>query len=454
MADDALATPESAASSLMEEARQCLLAGKPQAALPLLRRHLALDPEDRKARRALAATLCRAGTPEAALAEYARLLAADPEDVSALLGKAHALYRTGDRAGALDAFRRIISIDPLAWKAWGSIADITPDEDERVHAVEGAADALTVLCTQDPAGPRRLAAAAGAWMDARQPGRAVRLLGRLNAPCLSDPGLLRHLARGHYHKGDFAGAFRLALRLLTMTQGEPAHRAAPGAFQPARAISVLIELREILAAAGVRSFLTAGTLLGSYRCGGPLPHDRDIDIGILRDGNGGPDIAGILRSRKDILLPRISRPGDRYFGITHRGIAADIFLYDRFEGHLQCGFSHLPGDIAWRFSPFSLTETDYGGQRWTIPDAPERYLAETYGPGWQIPDTGFASAVSSPALWQADPHARAFYAAIRAARALAAGDIPKAESLASQSPVPFSLPQVAATATPVAPEQG
>lgn len=454
MADADLATPESAASSLMEEARQCLLAGKPQAALPLLRRHLASEPRDRKARLALAAALCRTGAPEAAITEFGQLLKDAPEDAGALFGMAHALYGAGDRAGALDAFRRIVISDVLAWKAWGSIADITPEEDERVHAIEGAADALAILCAEAPATPRRLAAAAEAWLDARQPGRAARLLGCAGAAGPGEPGLIRRLARAHYHKGDFAGAFRQALRLLEMAPDRPAPREVPRAFQPAQAVSVLTELQIILAAAGVRSFLTAGTLLGFHRSGGPLAHDRDVDIGILRSPDGSPDIAGILRAHPSILLPRISRPGDRYFGVTCRGIAADIFLYDRSGDHLYCGFSHLPGDIAWRFSSFALTEADYGGQRWTIPAAPERYLSETYGPGWQTPDTSFASAVSSPALWRADPHARAFYAAIRAARALAAGDIPKAESLAAQSPVPFSIPQAAATAADVAPEQG
>ncbi len=246
----------------------------------------------------------------------------------------------------------------------------------------------------------------------------------------------RRLARTLYHQGRFREAFAQACFLFANTVDPAPAAKVPSALVSDTAVRVLSDILGILASSGVTAFLAAGTLLGFHRDGGPLAHDRDIDIGVLRDPHGGPDIAAILRACPGILLPRIARPGDRYFGLQHKGVAIDIFVHDQTDGHLACGFSDLNGDIEWRFSRFGPARADYGGQRWTIPENPERYLAETYGPGWRVPDTGFASAVSSPALFQTDIYARAYYAVMRARTARLGRNAEKANALLRQSPLP------------------
>lgn len=39
-----------------------------------------------------------------------------------------------------------------------------------------------------------------------------------------------------------------------------------------------------------------------------------------------------------------------------------------------------------------------------MPTNAERYLEETYGLDWRKPDKGFASVISSPALYDVDPY--------------------------------------------------
>lgn len=428
---------------VLRRARALLGARDLPPAITLLEHLLSGDPGNMEARLLLGAALYRRGAAHAALEEFGAALRDAPASPQALCGRGLALHALGRRAEALDAFRQGVICEPLAWRAWQSIADITPDEDERLHAIEGAADALTILCARRRASPMLIAAAASALIAARETARAVRFLEARGARQGGAPILARGLARALCHKGDFEAAFRLAVRILDMPAALPGPEPAAARFEPSRALAVLTEIRAILAAAGLESFLAAGTLLGFHRAGGPLAHDRDIDLGILRTPGQGPDIASVLRAHPDIVLARINRPGDRYFPLCHRGVAVDIFLYDASGGSARCGLSHVPGDIQWRFTPFDLALRTYGGQAWSVPDPPERYLAETYGAGWQVPDTGFASAVSSPALFETSVHARAFYAAMRARRALEAGDRDRAISLARQSPVPFQLPAAA-----------
>lgn len=414
--------------------------GDLEAACTGLTEILLADPAHTPARYALGAACLKRGDAAGALVQFETLRRNVPGHAGAAYGRALALFALGARQEAVEAFRALTRHEVLAPKAWASIADITLCEAERGRAVQAAADTLVARCGPH-ASPGARRAAAAALIAARRPAEACALLARLTGPvsgaCLPD----RLRARALYHQGQFEAAFREACLLLAVA----APRRRPPDFDAGHAAGVLTELLSLLTAAGARAFVAAGTLLGLRRAGAPLCHDRDIDIGVLSAPGAGPDIAGLLRRHGRILISRIARPADRYIALTCKGVSADIFLYDRGGPHLTCGFSNLAGDIQWRYRAFRIASADYGGRIWPVPDDPDGYLAETYGPGWQTPDTGFASAVSSPALFQTDIHARAFYAAMRAGRALEAGDAGRAVLLLSQSPVPVpALPEGAA----------
>lgn len=423
----------------LRTAVQHIKSGNAGAAIAPLAEILAQAPCDGSARYALAVALLKSANAAAALLEFETLLDQSPGHEGAAYGRGLALFALGDRRAALSVFRRLSVKGPFAWKAWASIADITPHEGERTHALNSAAGILTALSTHSGAASDRRAAAA-ALIEAGRPAEAEALLAQRPMPISGAPMPDRLLARALYHQGRFEDAFIEACRLLSQTPVSAARQHLPPDFRPDTAGEVLAEILDLLASAGVSAFLTAGTLLGYHRQGAPLAHDRDIDIGVIRDSRGGPDIAAILRAHDRILLPRITRPGDRYFGLAYKGVAVDIFLFDRSGEYLTCGFSDLAGDIQWRFKKFEIALTTYGGRQWPVPNDPERYLADSYGPQWQLPDKGFASAISSPALYRTDVHARAYYAATRARSSLIAGNTDKAVALISQSPIAIQPP--------------
>ena len=397
-------------------------------------------PPDQRERLHAAATLLRSGSTGRALEAFDAALKLAPDDSACLHGRALALTRLGRRGAALTSFRRAAASDPSAWTSLASIADITPDEAERIKALDACADTLLDLCRSRDAPPHLLSAAAGALADAHRYADLARFAGR-NAARFADKATPHDwMAKAHYERGRFAKAFQRKQAALMQTAKPADGQGRPRAFQPDAAARALKEIAEVLEGHGVAVFLAAGTLLGFYRSGGPLPHDRDIDIGIVRRPDGGPDIAAILRAHPRLMLRRSARPGDRYFGLIHQGVGIDLFLHHAEAGRLLCGVSHQPGDIQWRFSKFSVLPREFGGRFWNIPHPAERYLAESYGPDWRVPDKGFASAISSPALYRVAVHARALYAAARARNCLLAGDTNKALALARQSPVPVTLP--------------
>ncbi|MBA3069150.1 MAG: tetratricopeptide repeat protein [Hyphomonas sp.] len=415
--------------------------GKPAEAAAMFARALELRPGHVPALHDLGAVLLRSGAPARALAVFDAALKLAANNTDCLHGRGLALHALGDVSAAMGAFRNAAASDPKAWKTWQSMADTAPDEPERVFAVRSAADVLERLCLEDRAPASLFDRCSRALVDAHRFEDAVHFAETHRARFRDLAAAHNAEARAHYNIGAFRAAFRhkaLALAHLE-TRGLP-QTFRPSAFDPGDAARALRAFSEILRAQGIVHFLAAGTLLGFHRNGRPLPHDRDIDIGVLRAADGSPDIAGLLRTHPGLICPRAARPGERYFGTVFQGTAIDIFLHDARDGALVCGLGDLKGDIQWRFSAFGLVSQTYQGEAWSVPDDRERYLSETYGPSWRTPDKGFASAISSPALYKTDDFTRAYYAAARAANALMAGDTEKARALVRQSPISFALP--------------
>lgn len=409
-----------------------------------------LRPGHKPILQALAVAWLRAGHPAPALACFDQLLSITPQDWQAQHGRGLALHALQDRTAALAAFRAAVSRHPDAWRTWESIADITPHEAERVQAVQGAADSLLRLCSTGEGEPRRHADCANALLDAHRGREAIAFI-TSSVPRFKDAATAQEsLARAYYELGDFREALRYKQRALSMGCPDvPAPRPQPR-FSPDAAVGALSGIGKILKSAGISYFLAAGTLLGFHREGAPLAHDRDVDIGILANGFESPDVARVIRDHPALILSRRARPGDRYFALTFQGIGVDIFLYEPGDSGLHCGLGRLAGDVAWRFTPFGVKTADFQGRYWNIPDEPERYLAETYGPVWRTPDTGFASVLSSPALFNVDPYVRAYYALTRAHRSCLSGDEVKARAFLRQSPVPVELPGQADSSAPPA----
>lgn len=426
-------SPPGRLQGLLRSGVSHLKSGNAAAAVNPLRNAVCIAPDNFHARMALAAALLRQRNAEAALEEFRAAHRISPASADAHHGMGLALHALGDLPAALIAFRRAVTEDPLAHRSWGSIADISQDESERINAVQGVADALMAQLASAGDGRALIEPCVRALLDARRPAEAAWLLRNRQGSAASPS---RHLAQVLYELGDFPGAFEQARLAFLADPPKPAQTAAK--FSPGAALEALSGIVAILEAAGLRPFLAAGTLLGMYRSGAPLPYDRDVDIGLLRTPDG-PDVCAVLQAHARVFLPRRARRGDRYVQVWMGGIGIDIFLHDAHEDALLCGLGSVPGDIQWRFSAFEPVPLPTGGRSWQVPAQTERYLAESYGPGWHRPDPHFASVLSSPALHQVDAAVRGCYAIWRAEKALRANDPAKSTALLTQSPLTRDL---------------
>jgi hypothetical protein len=150
-------------------------------------------------------------------------------------------------------------------------------------------------------------------------------------------------------------------------------------------------------ATGKPLFLAYGTLLGCVREKGFIPHDDDVDLGLMFDATGFDDMLEQRRrfiddlSRFDDLVIDDPYPGRAKVYITLRQrkmkTKLDIFpIWRTPDGTVHAMMERsairaLKGD--W-FKDFRRSEL-YGTPVW-IPSETERFLEDRYGPGWVTPD--------------------------------------------------------------------
>ena len=156
------------------------------------------------------------------------------------------------------------------------------------------------------------------------------------------------------------------------------------------ALAGLVEARRLLDGLGMRCWLTDGTLLGFYREGDFLGHDKDIDLGCL------------IEEYKDGLVPAFAAAGWRLSHVFGRrdcglelsfekqGIKVDLFFFYREDGGLwHAAWRRVDKKtrnmIRYGYDAFGLREDTFLGEKFLVPDDTLKYVATKYGEGWRTP---------------------------------------------------------------------
>lgn len=172
-------------------------------------------------------------------------------------------------------------------------------------------------------------------------------------------------------------------------------------FDTSAAALTLTTVNRALRQQGLRPFLISGTLLGCMRDGQIMPHDKDLDMGLI-GWESQFDLAQAILGLGcfDINLKRLK--GDQLFLISaidqRTNIAIDFFMFHDKGDHFLHGIDYQYGFTQnFKFSKFDLMETDFLGESFYIPDQWSRMLTENYGQ-WEIPEPSYVVTVESPGL--------------------------------------------------------
>jgi hypothetical protein len=172
-------------------------------------------------------------------------------------------------------------------------------------------------------------------------------------------------------------------------------------FDTAAAEWTLTTVNRALKDKGLKPFLISGSLLGCMRDGQIMPHDKDLDMGLI-GWESQFELAQAILSLGcfDINLKRLK--GDTLFLISaidqRTNIAVDFFMFHDKGDHFLHGIDYQYGFTQnFRFSKFDLIETEFLGENFYIPDQWSRMLEENYGK-WQTPEPAYVVTVESPGL--------------------------------------------------------
>ena len=331
---------------------------------------------------------------------YKEALRLQPENATAHYGLAMVYEEIGDRPAARTQFQNAAELNPDAGKPWMSLAQVTLEETPRLQALHRAAEwAKRQLEIQDSTAPVLMEACAylqEARLFVEAKAASERALQKDSTSHEAKSRMVGACLRLH----DYAAAANAQRRIIMECKPKYKRPMHDDTFTKSAA-KALIEVQKILGEAGVPFFLVAGTLLGCIRDKGPLPHDKDLDIGII-DEVSNRDVIETLRANSEFSCPLLYTEDDINLSVSHNGVTGiDIFRHERTGNSIWFGFDRHPGCMKWRFTPFGFKQQTFFNAPFIIPDKPERYLTETYG-SWEKTDTGFSSVLSSPARYDVD----------------------------------------------------
>ncbi|MFM6939518.1 MAG: hypothetical protein ACKOUD_02725, partial [Rhodoluna sp.] len=222
------------------------------------------------------------------------------------------------------------------------------------------------------------------------------------------------LMRCHASRSEFAPAMTHAKALLAaivdkalqpVPTPELSQAQAPAAkkhvFDVDAASESLKTVNRILRERGLQPFMMSGVLLGYVREGQLLPHDKDLDLGLIGWEQQFEVAQALLAAGHYHVSWRYLRGAQTFLldAVDLKyGVAIDFFFFHPKADHLLHGIDYKYGFTQnLRFSPFGLTEVDFLGERFWIPDNAEQNLAENYG-DWRTPQSSYVVTVESPAL--------------------------------------------------------
>jgi hypothetical protein len=183
----------------------------------------------------------------------------------------------------------------------------------------------------------------------------------------------------------------------------------------------LKSVNRILRERGLKPFLMSGVLLGYLREGQLMPHDKDLDIGLI-GWEQQFDVAQALKESGHYYIYWRGIRGDKTFVFDAHdlvnGITIDFFFFHPHADHFLHGIDYKYGFTQnLRFSRFGLKEVDFLGDKFLIPDNAEQNLFENYG-DWRTPQSSYVVTVESPALVDKGSHKHQFIALIEIMRSI------------------------------------
>ena len=164
---------------------------------------------------------------------------------------------------------------------------------------------------------------------------------------------------------------------------------------------IMLDVSEILRRRNIPGFAMFGTLLGFVRDGGFIPHDDDIDMGVMPGSITAPELLRILlNEEKGFEFMFAFRYQDKMteFKVMYKSVPIDFFFFEQeaaessyiaYSWQADAAYPCTEANTATRMYDPAITgvkDMELFGGRIPIPENAEEWLEGHYGKSWRIPD--------------------------------------------------------------------
>jgi len=338
--------------------------------------------------------------PEAEEA-YKEALKTDPDNATAHYGLGMIYEEIRDRSAARARFQRAAALSPDAGKPWMSLAQVTHEETPRLQALKRATDWAKRQLENDALSVEALKELITYFQEAKMHDEVRRACTLALQHKPQSQSLMEALASSHLWLHDYETAANLKRSVIMTCEPTYTRPVKDEAFAKS-ATKTLIEIHETLTAAKIPFFLVGGTLLGFIRDNGVIPHDKDVDIGVMDDVSN-KDVIEAMRNNIEFTCPLTYADDDIYLNVSHGSTGIDVFRHERDNDHIWCGINRRAGAMKWRYRAFGFKQAEILDRTFAVPDDCPQYLTDLFG-AWETPDVGYQSVLSSPARFDTDHH--------------------------------------------------
>ncbi len=369
--------------------------GEARQATELIGKAIALQPNYAEAHNSLGVALKDQGRLEEAVAACQKAVRLKPNYAEAHNNLGIAIQEQGRLEEAVAAFDRALKLKPDIAEVHNNLGVALKGQGRLEEAVAAYQKAVRLE-------PNYAEAHNHLGVASQEQGRLEEALAAFDRALKLKPdfaGAHHNLGLALQEQGKLEDALnRFRSALADLMQQSTFKSVRPRDFMSVNiAHTALLALKSGLEAEHVPFFLAYGTLLGIVRDGDLLPHDKDMDVGLPWDISREALVRALTVKHGFSRIGRHTPEKDTWnVGLSHRetGIFIDLFFFKPDGDALLSGIHHLPVPLLWRFGHFTTRPLEFLGHTWQVPDPPERFFQEIYGPDWQTPDPYFDTMVS------------------------------------------------------------
>lgn len=209
------------------------------------------------------------------------------------------------------------------------------------------------------------------------------LLGENNS-VFEDYLLLASLRAQRYEESEAMAIDYFCSKVVNINVNRP-----KSSFSSINAATALRDLKCLFIKSNIEMFLVSGTLLGCIREQSILPHDNDLDVGVWEFVSTEKLIKAVQSTGLFYIQTQRSPHTLRLRHVN--GTPVDIFYHYMENEEIW----HGGVKVRWYNTQFILSEHEFLGDIYLVPDNFNLYLHENYG-NWEAPTKKFDSAVDTP----------------------------------------------------------